>query len=410
MATETPKLAFTGDAGSALAQQLRRTSDLVALDGDPAGVSALVVDGGGVSSQVAAVLEAGRPVVLTNPAGDDLAELGRLTGVGFGAPAPLVACVKDPRGRYHPYVVGKEGESGLDLGQAVDAAVNYLGVAPPDALVGDTPPGLIPPFGATWGRQSFTVTVPSCSLTQPTQTLAGGSLLSWVYVYWVDGATPPYYTVVIQQTGSMSPGSVALNTDSERAWFMYQIQVFADVEAPGGGSFPAGVTMLGHSPTTAASQPGIGVPVMLQVPMELVSGTTQPFTATVADSLTLTDWGVQDVSQTAQSIGKWQFHQVTAWDPIADPLSAWNDWKDTVQQHGQVVPMPNASFGTVAFETASAYRFDSSMITGKSLPVRFGFSLTELFVAITATTSPGDGVWGLGYPFIVDLGTILGQQ
>jgi hypothetical protein len=72
---------------------------------------------------------------------------------------------------------------------------------------------LVPPLGATWGlatsSTSYTTSTMSWSddsaMGSATQT-GSATLGNEFYVYWVDGASTPYYVFVLRQTIRFAPG------------------------------------------------------------------------------------------------------------------------------------------------------------------------------------------------------------
>lgn len=132
--------------------------------------------------------------------------------------------------------------------------------------------------------------------------------------------------------------------------------------------FAGEVTLLGHAPTSFASQ----VPVVLQVPMTVIAQTqngTGPvqFTATVNDLTLIPDWAVSDTS--GGSSTSWNYHEVTAWDPTQNPPDEFHNWWKTMYPD-KVVALPQLSCApsNLNFEAVTAWRFDSSLITSPNSP------------------------------------------
>jgi hypothetical protein len=366
--------------------------------------------------QLSRELDTGRTLVLRDPTEGERAELRRITGVHISGPVPLVGFVKDAQGVYHSYVKGdgsiRAAESALDdtavadTGRDVTSSYDAVGAAE-TALAGiaasDGGAGLVPDFRCTWGRASLsTGMVPwkAGGDGPPIQMVAGGQLVNWVYVYYVDGVATPYFVVVVLQSGSASPGPAASDTHSDRGWFQYAIDVSVSLSTSSGP-----LTPLGHSPSTATGQAA----VVWSEGMELKSqGVNTRFIASVQDGLQLSDWGVRDMS--TPSAPWWSFHQVTRWDPEADPPGDFQKWSDkVVDGKGSVYTLPDASWGAVDIETVSAWRLDP--VDGKAaVPVTFSVQFNQSVANLSwntlnyATNSTSTG-WG-----IPDLKSFLANQ
>jgi hypothetical protein len=91
-----------------------------------------------------------------------------------------------------------------------------------------------------------------------------------------------------------------------------------------------------------------------------------PFTATLDSLLDYANWGILDQTSGAQSA--WQAYQTSGWNPVQYPPGDANTWWSNVYSNGNVVAMPDQSFGSIAFEMATCWGFDNSLFTAPGSP------------------------------------------
>jgi hypothetical protein len=422
MPNKRPRIAFVGDFTGPLASELSRDFDLVSGERGEDDVLCIAFDGQSPESNAerpVAALRGGKTVAIVRPREDQLSQLGSLTGQGLG-PAALVAFAPSSPGRYSSGVTPdgtvEARMLAADRGGSIDAApcptspvnidvaaslrrtLEQFSAAPGEAGLPADDVNLAPPFSCLWGHETYTTTIPAWTMEPPTynnkpddsvaqhsQTVTGGTLVSDLYVYWVDGNAPPnspYYVVVLVQRGGPSPGSPAANVPNSRGYFQYGSGFNVEITQPDEKPFQGGVTLLQHSPATSVSIPGLGVPVTLQQEMTLLNKTTNmrtAFTANFEEHLALTDWGVNDTSNPASQQVSWYFYQIDGWNPIKYPPETLSEWlKAVYSDNDQVIEMSQTAWNLLQAGSASAWKFDSSLVgDGEKLEILVKFEMSQ---------------------------------
>lgn len=445
MSKSTITMGFVGDMNGKIAAGLRNQIQLAAFSGSLRALSGVLWDGQSASGSGAdqqafkTILEAGKTVALVNPTVQQLASLRGLTGGGPGEPVALISYTKStsgpspyrcsmvPAGKVTSRIVASDTGSGpvLSSGAAAQlgpALVNAVqSQMSPAAQVGNSS-GLVAPTGATYGYSSFQSSPlnwtagapyinnkPDDATAQSNNQSPTGNALTEFFVYYVNGQappngnTPPFYIVILRQTGSFMCGpSQVAQMDNSRGWFQYEILLTPNAVANGQKQpFTGGVTLLGHAPTSYASQ----VPVALQVPMTVIAQTqngTGPvqFTATVNDLTLIPDWAVSDTSSGGPSTS-WNYHEVTAWDPTQNPPDNFGSWWNTMYPNNdKVVALPQLSCApsNLNFEAVTAWSFASSLITPPNTPTS-----RSLWVSFT-------GGWQQNLAFLHNTDGCLGAE
>lgn len=415
MSKSTITIGLVGDMNGAIAGSLKDHIQLAPFSGSLQALSGVLWDGQSASGSSAdqqafqSVLESGKTLALANPTAQQLASVREITGCGPSEPVALITytrsksgpspyrCSMMPSGKVTSQAIASDTGAGpvlsssaaAQLGPAITQTVQSQGSIM--AVPGDSS-GLVAPIGAIYGYSSFQSSPLNWGATGPfinnhpdditaqskTQ-IAAINTLTEFFVYYVNGQappngnTPPFYIVILRQTGSFTCGlSQSAQNENSRGWFQYEnLLTPNNVANAQQQPFSSGVTLLGHAPVSFA---GPQVPVALRVPMTVIAKTqsgTGPvqFTATVNDATLLPDWAVADTSSGIST--SWNYHEVTAWDPTQKPPNEFHNWWKTMYpSNDKVVELPQLSCApaNLNFEAVTAWSFASSLITPPNSP------------------------------------------
>ena len=398
MNSQRPTFGFLGNPSGPLAKQVSGHVNLVSFSGSLAsGQHGLLIDGTTASkldqSSLASVLKSDGLLALTDPTAEHAKLLRSITGQGPTGNVAMVSykkasnragynCVLVPYGQATstvasdstPVQKGPVAMPAAPLGQIlVDAALETteLGIAPP---------GLVPPQGSLAGYSSFQSpcqwdpgypningNYDDNTAEQNTQPI-NNQFLTEFFVYWVNGGNIPYYVAIVRQTGPMSIGSVLANNQDSRGWFNLYFQILPNSVNVNGTDMPSGVQLAAYTPQAGLNTQ---LPVAMQIPMTVNAKTQNgtgpvPFIATLDSLLDYANWGILD--QTSGAKSAWQAYQTSGWNPVQYPPGDANTWWSNVYSNGNVVAMPDQSFGSIAFEMATCWGFDNSLFTAPGSP------------------------------------------
>lgn len=394
MSGPLPTIGFLGNPSGALAGQLSDHVTLKPFSGSLEDEQqGLLIDGETATdldkNVLQQVLTSGRLLAISNPTSEHTQSLTALTGQAPSPGVPLVTykkvgdkagyhCVLVPDGKTTTTRLASDSQAAEEcsLQSDVQVGVHLVNALSDSATIGLAPPGLVPPQGSMCGYSSFLCPCPwdpgypningawdDNSAQQNTQPV-NDQFLTEFFIYWVNGGNAPYYLVIVRQTGPMSIGSPRVNNQNSRGWFQLSYQLTPNTLMSNGNPITAGAQLVDYSPKTASNSAQL--PVMMQVPMTLNATSPNgsgpvPFTATVASTLDYSNWGIIDQSSGAATA--WEGYQTSGWNPIQYPQADANTWWANVYTNGNVVAMPDQSFGSIDFETVTCWQFAPPLFT-----------------------------------------------
>jgi hypothetical protein len=365
---------------------------------------ALLIDGerGGYDEAGAReALEAGRVLVLLRPTEAQLGDVASLTGATAPDTAMAVSVSRDGSGGYRLAVVpearvvdsrtvSEDGEPQAEVaaqrsvvspGSVVARLAGGGPAAPaepaPGKLLGlGDGPSLLGPEGSYSGYSEihmpfqagiacvgndFKRYVGSCQYLDSRAT-------STFFVYWVDGATPPHYVVVLRQRLHFGAGNLVANDIHIRGYGMYVAKSeLRDMRASSGQ-----VHFIGASPETGRNVAAVREEMRLTRDLPGGKGIAN---AVVEEGtqLTLPDWTVFNRSSPARGMAAWEFVQANTLAGLSGRALTDNLFD------GQVV----RDYPAISKSTLTATTYASWHVTGgPRVTLYFGLELLQNFMIL----------------------------
>lgn len=349
------------------------------------------------SARIGSVLEQGRTLVVIDPCDDSSELLMKLTGVRASG-ARAIAISRDTDGQYHLGTLGSatmkesatvseqgppepaphllENAAPEPLGAGIANLVDGLAKSAAAPLLSSGASSLIGPPGSASGEvhfyQQFGDTLGPVADNFPR---AKGKVQTFnsycdntFYVYYADGASPPYYVVILKQQLNFGAGDLMINQECNRGCGMYQAT--SDVREV---KVDSGVIQLVYSSPDSASE---GVIAKVHEEMrqrQRTSGGMSVLTTEVQDGtqLSFADWTVIKRSDHGPTSASWKFVQNNVRNGLGDITETLFD--------GQTVK-PYSMIGTTSL---SATTYAVWRISGNARPiVNLGLEIGQNFMLI----------------------------
>ncbi len=411
MTTVRPGVSVLGSLSPAVQQDIASDVELIP---DAQQAQAFLVDGSASAIDESRLTQAlaSKPVVIVKPTAAQLAAVGKLTGVGVGDAMDAIAVVRGESGEYRTAVSSRgsaqpiaDGDTPVadDGGGGAPSIASLLQhVAPPRLLRAGFPDVLIPPEGAQFGRTQlsfFGQAMPPQIVPSESRSWAGRMQYNSVsanydvYVYWVDGESPPYYRVIIRQQVTFSPGRVTANVDHTRGFLQcLGRSSLSMIEASSGGR----LRLEARSPSTGEAESQISGQMVLMANVQGGLGPTV-FNYSASGSVGTggsSGWTV--ATGVAPGLPDWIFHATTPWNPQQNPdLRDWNIFyqgTSSKPESEMLKPFPAQSSSEYVATTFAGWRLD-----GRRTPMVLTFSFEYFHSLIFLLTPPGStrGQYGL---------------
>jgi hypothetical protein len=404
MTIDRPGVTVLGSLSPEAQQDLASDVELVP---DAQQAQAILVDGSLSAIDEARLTQAlaSKPVVIVKPTAAQLATIGKLTGVGVGDAMDAIAVVRGASGEYRTAVSSRgsaqpiaDDDAPVAAGGGASAAPSVAAllqhVAPPPLLRAGFPDMLIPLEGAQFGRTqlSFSGSANPPQIV-PRESRSWASRFQYntvsanfdVYVYWVDGESPPYYRVIIRQQVTFSPGRVTANVDHTRGFLQcLGRSSLSRVEASSGGR----LRLEARSPSTGEAESQIGGQMVLIANVQGGMGPTI-FNYSASGPVGAggsSGWTV--AAGVAPGLPDWIFHATTPWNPQQNPdLRDWNIFYEGTSRKPQsemIKPFPAQCASEYVATTFAVYRLD-----GPRTPMVLTFSFEYYHQLLFLLTPPG---------------------
>lgn len=256
--------------------------------------------------------------------------------------------------------------------------------------------------------------------TQKASLEIGGNL----YVYHDQGHGVDRYLVVYVQNGTANPGAPSITDqalplggrsgqDLAQGYFQRMISMSVSPSA-NDPSRNSGIHWVGNSPTnvnvavTESKQIVSSVSSTIEVGGSSdgpsVSGSTTTESQTWSgESFTLTEWGIDDLSDASSNKAEWRYYQNQPWDGRNDP-NAFGDWWEQAYNMGggwdDVRHPTNLSKLPLAYTNVVAWHFDSGMKAADgTLMVTFTGQVSQFLVGVNMVQLNDNGhhqIWPAG--------------
>lgn len=426
-------VAFEGTIASAQRDTLAGQLSIAA---DAARADCILFDGaagGPTLERVQEIVGSGKTVILLNPTADQLQQIGKIGGIRIKPPMPAVALSRSPKGHcclttFPELDVGTPSGSPQppDPPSAEARRPVPIGLRLADLLrtrnmlaAIDSPAGLTPPGGAYFGSTTLQQTLTDSSTacipqdcnenTGQCQTVGALNQITF-YVYWVNGASPGYYLIILKQTPSFGGGgSVLNNDDGSKGWMMTDAQVFTWLNAWEGGGpngYPFSTLSATSPPTSADASEVLASVSQLMSLIVYVPGSrpqSQPFTASDQVALSLPDWAVLDTSAPAGGTAQWFFAETMPWNPATNPDK--NNWMNEFFSDGKCAAFSAISQSTLSTTSYAVWTIhdDSDWVQPSAPPVMSAEGSTwvlwhEYLIWAPSQSKSGE-YWYYEYPF-----------